>query len=242
MDDKLKRIISRKPNTPLNRHKKKRSMLPNKLLIIKNPDKIWHQKWQHGDNMLNFPHPWRAVLLGLPNCSKTSTIKNILIRQNPPFERVIIIHCNPKYTKEYDDIDGEMFGEIPPINFWDGQSKTLCILDDIDFKNMKGDQMHRLNRLYGNISTHNNVSVALCAQDTFQVPPIVRRCSNLWILWKMGDLDNVSRVAKKTGLTSNQLHSLFDKHCKLETDSIWIDRTKLSPYPLRSNGFTIIKI
>lgn len=46
--------------------KKRRKPLPNELLIIDNPDKVWHESWTKGRNILNFPHPFRAVLFGPP--------------------------------------------------------------------------------------------------------------------------------------------------------------------------------
>ena len=55
--------------------------------------------------MLNFPHPFRGVLLGPPNCGKTTTVKNTLMRQEPPFKRMYIIHCDGEYTQEYDDVN-----------------------------------------------------------------------------------------------------------------------------------------
>ena len=164
----MRRRISKKKKRRKRKTRVKKS-LPNKLIChkVKNLDKLFHEKWYQGRNILNIPHPFRGVLLGPPNVGKTSVALDILLRQNPPFTRVVVIHCNPKYTKEYDLLDEyEIYGTIPPQKFFDGKDKTLVILDDIDFKNMKKQQEHRLNRLYGNLSTHNNISCLLCSQDT----------------------------------------------------------------------------
>ena len=41
--------------------------------------------------MLNFPHPFRGVLLGPPNTGKSTSVKNILIRADPPFKKVTVV-------------------------------------------------------------------------------------------------------------------------------------------------------
>jgi hypothetical protein len=224
------------------KRRKRKKKLPKKILIIKNEDKTFHEKWTEGRDELNIPHPFRAVLMGPPGKGKTNIIKNLLLRQDPPFKEVIVVHCDADFTKEYDDIDpSALMGKIPPKEFFDGEDKTLVILDDLDFKNMKGNEKTRLNRLYGNWSTHKNISVALCSQDTFQVPPIVRRCSNFWILWKGLDIQSLQQISKKVGMRNNKLEDLFDIHVKKDHDAIWIDLTKNTPYPLRLNGYKLIE-
>ena len=80
----------------------------------------------------------------------------------------------------------------------------------------------------------------LCAQDTFNVPPIVRRCSNLWILWKMQDMDSLASTARKTGMKASNFNTIFNELMMNDHDSLWIDTTSKTPYPLRKNGFTLI--
>jgi hypothetical protein len=215
------------------RRKKHRRKLPDELLVIPNPDKVWHEKWKAGRNPLNIPHPFRCVCLGPPNVGKTLIVKNILLRANPPFEELKIIHCDPDYTKEYDDVDGEFLDEIPHPSELAGEVKTLFVLDDLEYKGMGKEQKSNLDRLFGNASTHKNISVILCSQDPFNVPVGVRR-------------------SRKTGLRSKTLQNIFESpifmykdekgnsHNK-KTDSLWIDMTKNTPYPMRKNGFTMIK-
>ena len=223
------------------RKKKVKARLPNKILALPNPDKEFHEKWYKGRNMLNIPHPWRAVFLGPPNCGKGTVVKNLLLRANPPFEEVVCIHCDPEFTQECDDIGAEMLDEIPAPEDWEGQVKTLVILDDLEFKGMSKEQRRRLDRLYGFVSTHKNISVALCSQDTFNVPPIVRRCSNLWVLWRCPDLDAMATCARKTGMKANNFNAIFNQLMMNGHDSLWLDMTDHSPYPKRKNGYSIIK-
>lgn len=217
--------------------------LPNRILPIKNKDKGFHEKWKEGRNKLNVVHPFRILALGPPGSGKSTIAKNILLRVNPPFEKVFIIHCDPDYTQEYDDIaegtDLELLSEIPPPESWEGKVKTLVILDDLEFKGMSKDQKRNLDRLFGYVSTHKNISIILCSQDFHGAPTIVRRCANMFILWKTPDLHSMATVASKTGLRAEDFHELFTL-CKNSKDSIWIDLTENTPYPLRLNGFEVI--
>jgi ABC-type cobalamin/Fe3+-siderophores transport system ATPase subunit len=219
------------------RKKKRRQKLPNELIIIDNPDKTFHEHWSERRNLLNIPHPFRAVLLGPPNVGKTTVIKNILVRAKPAFEEIFVIHADPEYTQEYDDIDAQMLDEIPSPTEWEGEVKTLVILDDLEYKQMDKLQKKNLDRLFGYVSTHKNISVMLTSQDAFNVPPIVRRTSNLWILWKSPDMDSMATVARKTGMRSDEMRNLFNTILKGDRDSLWIDATTKTPAPLRKNGF-----
>ena len=187
--------------------------------------------------MLNFPHPFRGVLLGPPNCSKTTTVKNILMRQEPPFKRMYIIHCDGEYTQEYDDVNGVLLKTIPYPEQWPGKDKTLVVVDDMELKTLKKDQRMALDRLFGYVSTHKNISVLLCSQDPFNVPPIVRRCSNLWVLWPGRDVDAIQTCARKCG---EDLQEKF-KLCQSPKDSIWIDLTDGTPMKVRRNGYERIR-
>ena len=165
-----------------------------------------------------------------------------MLRADPPFEEVVVIHCDSGYTKEYNDIGEnlEMLNEIPAPEDWEGLKKTLVVLDDLEFKGMNKQQKRCLDRLFGYVSTHKNISCILCSQDAFNVPPIVRRCSNLWVLWRCPDLDAMATCARKTGLKANNFNSIFNQLMMEPRDSLWIDTTAHSPYPMRKNGFQII--
>ena len=217
--------------------------LPNKIIPIANADKKWHEKWYPNRNMLNIPHPFRCCCLGPPNVGKTTVIKNLIIRQHPPFEEIYVIHCDANNTQEYNDLGEEvhMLSEIPSPEDWEGACKTLVVIDDLELKTLKQDQRRNLDRLFGYVSTHKNISVILTSQDPFNVMPIVRRCSNLWIMWRCPDLDSMAVCARKTGLKANNFNTIFNK-CMMDTkDSLWLDSTELSPYPMRKNGFTLLK-
>lgn len=207
-----------------------------KLFVIKNEDKDFHEIWDEKRKMMNLPHPFRAVLCGPPNCGKTSMIKNLIMFNKPYFKELIVIHCDPEYTKEYDEMGAKMLSEIPAPNEFEGKEKTLVVLDDLEYKNLSKEQKKNLDRLFGFVSTHKNISVCLTAQDVFNIPAGVRRCANVWILWRIFDMDALLRIARKLSYTAKQLKYLFDNYIKNTHDFIMIDQTHKSPYPLRFNG------
>lgn len=218
-------------------------MPANELIVIKNPDKGFHEKWTPKRNMLNIPHPFRAVLLGPPGVGKTMIVKNLIMRADPPFKRVYVIHCDPGGTLEYGDLGPccHMLEEIPNPEDWKNDCKQLVVLDDKELKTLKNDQKRNLDRLFGFVSTHKNISVVCCSQDAFNVPPIVRRCSSLFVLWKGPDLDAMAAVSRKTGMPHDKFKRLMQTCMTEPRDSLWIDITPDSPYRLRKNGFTLLQ-
>lgn len=220
----------------------KKFKLPDKIIPIKNKDKLWHESWHKNRNLLDIPHPYRGVILGPPGVGKSTTVKNLLVRAKPEFEEIYLIHCDVENTKEYDDLDVEKLQEIPEPSEWSGERKTLVILDDLEFKLMPKDQKRCLDRLYGYCSTHLNISVVLCAQDSFNVPPSVRRCASLWILWKISDIDSLMTIARKCGMKTSHFKMIFDRLMKDHHDSLWIDLSKGSPMKHRKNGYEAINL
>ena len=221
--------------------KKKADKLPNKLIHIPNEDKGFTEHWYKNRSALNFPAPHRVILCGKPGCSKTNTLKNIIMRQHPPYDRIYLIHCDSENTREYDDFEPEILDGIPDPNFWsDPEEKKAVILDDIEYQKMPKDQLRNLSRLVGYCSTHRNVNVFITSQDAMTIAPIVRRCANVFILWKNQDLDSMVTLARKSGLKKDDLKDIFKSTCQGDRDGLWIDLTPGTPYPLRVNGFEIL--
>ncbi len=216
------------------------SRLPsNKLIGFKNPDKKFHEKWTKSRHMLNFPHPTRFIMCGPPNSGKSTLVLNLILHAKPEFEEIIVVHCDPEYSKEYDCLGDScvITGEVPAPDEFEGLVKTLVILDDLEFHYMDKQQKSNLDRLYGYVSTHKNISCCLCSQDPFNIPASVRRSANVFVFWKMNDSDSVANVARKTGIKSLAFKKIFQKLMTEPHDSLWIDLTDKSPMKLRKNGF-----
>lgn len=89
------------------------------------------------------------------------------------------------------------------------------------------------------MSTHKNVSLAICTQDFFAIPTIARRCAKLWVLWNSPDFTNMEVVERRVGMPD--LSRLFNTYLTGEHDSMWIDHTARTPYPLRINAYQMVE-
>ena len=179
--------------------------LPKRIIPFQNRDKAFHEIWDAERDWLDIPHPFRILLASKPNGGKTTVILNIILRValgKSPFQKLVVVHCDPQQTREYDDLKCDIVAEIPAPQHFSGQEKTLVILEDLNYLNMSQEQRGRLERLYGYASTHKNVSCVLTAQDPFRILPTVRRCTNVFILWNNHDGDMVRALSRKTGLTA----------------------------------------
>ena len=214
----------------------------NKLFYLPNKDKSNHEKWHKGRDLLNIPKPARIVLIGNPNSGKSNYIKNLILRADPPYQKIYLLHPDDE-SKDYDDLGEDeiiKLEDIPDIDFCDPKKKNLLIIDDINLANLKKDQRSRLDRITGYCSTHRNLSVFLTSQDMFNIPPSVRRNASVFILYKnCPDLASLATVASRTGLNSKKLFDIFQK-CKNTRDSIMVDLTPNSPSKLRINGYDVI--
>jgi ABC-type cobalamin/Fe3+-siderophores transport system ATPase subunit len=216
---------------------------PEELLIIENKDKKNHEKWSDKKSVLDFPKPYRLFLAGRNSCGKSTFIKNIIVRATPMFEEIVIMHCAPDKTREYDDIDVKLLDEIPEISSWTGDEiKTLCIIDDLDLKSLSKEQKMRLDRLFGYVSTHNNVSVIFASQQFHNIPSNIRRCCNIINIWKSNDSLDMKTISKKVGIKPKVFEELCDEHLDNQYSSLMFDMTKGSPAPIRKNGFRIINL
>ena len=222
---------------------KNKLILPNKIIPIPNLDKDFQEKWDTKRNLLNFPHSYRCVISARPNTGKSTIAKNIILRADPMFQKVYVIHIDEE-SKDYDDVDGiEIITEIPDVNnaIFDNRQKTLLILDDLEYKFMNKKQLKNLDRLFGYVSSHKSVSCIVISQDCYNIPACVRRMSNLWILGKINnDISSFLTIAKRCGMKKDDFEYIFDKYIKGDHDTFWIDRTKDTPYQYRINGFTVL--
>jgi DNA polymerase III delta prime subunit len=221
--------------------------LPQQLLdLTMSADKKWHEKWRRGQDLLQFPHPFRACLSGPPNSGKSTAILNILARAKPAYKSVHVIYPGGSGgTSEYDMIRPKKLvhfhDHIPDIEVFptikDGAVKTAIIIDDLELKEIGAEERASLDRIIGHVSTHRHADVFVCSQQWTNVPPIARRSCNVFVLWRPRDGRTISMISEGVG---EDLASLF-KLCKSPRDSIWIDRTDNSPAPVRLNGYQVIQ-
>lgn len=219
--------------------------LPKKICPLKNTDKGFMEDWTPRRDLLNFPHSFRMLCLGPPNVGKSTAVKNVVVRAKPKFDIIYLLHCDILGTTEYDDIEAEKLTEIPaPYDaaLFDRKKKSLLIMDDMEFQFMNRGQKKKLDRLFGYTSTHRSLSIVVCAQDFFNLPPCIRRMSNVIVVWHVLDLDLKNTIGRRIGLKKGEFDAIAQRHWNGVHDSLWVDTTKGTKYPLRLNGYCPIDL
>lgn len=222
--------------------KVKAKKLKPRIYVLKNADKSFHEKWEPERDLLNFPHPYRLALMARPNSGKSNFIKNIIIRASPPFRNIILLHPDGK-SNEYDDVNADVRSELPAPEAWGeltGNRKTLCIVDDIEIKLLPKNQRSNLDRLFGYVSTHKNVSVIITSQCGYNIPVSVRRNLNLYCFWKSPDVQSVTGLMRKAGLTKQHIQKIFKEQLLTRFDNFLVDMTAGTPAFYRKNGYDVI--
>lgn len=221
--------------------------LPHELIFLPNADKSdWHEKWYPGRGMMDFPHPFRCCILGKVGMGKSTIAKNILMHcqlGESPFEQLIIIHGSPT-TKEWDEMDPTMvLNDIPnPHDLCDNDVKTLIIIDDFEFAKLSKESLQNLSSLFRFVSSHHNISIICAYQSFFDVKPIVRKCCNVFILYRPNDNDELGTIARRVGMKKEMMIALFDKVVTGKRDTLTVDLIEGTPAPLRKNLFIPINV
>ena len=211
-----------------------KSKLPNEIIIIPNKDNEFHEIPKK-DDLGHMPHPSRIIACGPCNVGKSLVLLNLMMRADKPFDRIVTYHNDPE-SEEYEQVDAEYVSEVPTIDFFNKDEKSLLVFEDINFKDMKRDLLALVDRYYGCWSTHHNISFWSTFQDPFGAPARIRRLANTIILWNNGDADSMAELSRKVGLTSKDLKYIFDNICTEFHDSLIIDKSR--PYAkLRRNLF-----
>jgi hypothetical protein len=213
--------------------------LKQTLVDIKNTDKAgWTESWTETKkkNWASFPHPTRMALIGPPSAGKSFMMKHLIMHQRPMFRELYIIHGDGDHTTEFDDVDPSMImTEFPPIAFWDGKVKTLVIIDDVEFSSLSKEQFARMNKLFRYGSSHKNITVYVSHQSFFDLPILVRKLCNVFILWKPRSVMELKTMSNRVGFSAKALDHIFENVCSDYRDSLCIDHHYKSPAVLRKN-------
>lgn len=216
-------------------------MYKNKLTIIHNEDKKWHEKWGPDPDLCNFPHPFACVMCGPPGCGKTSSAINMLMRQDPPFDELIVVHCDSEYSQEWDQCEPtQIIDHVPDYRNIDGNKKTLVMFEDFEIKGLGKKDRRLLSRLFGYCVTHKNTSIIAAQQDPVAFPAVIRRMCNIFVLYPGVDIDNTEQYARRMGMPRGLFMRLASKYCRTKYDCVWVDRTDGSPAPIRINCHKVV--
>ena len=225
--------------------KKLRLKAPRVLTPLPNPDKKKHESYKPSDNPIRFPKPFRCCILGKVNSGKSLIAKHILMahqEKKPKFEEVHIVHGCQSST-EYDDVEPTTIrSDIPHYDEYDPSIHKLLILDDVDFTSLPQDQLKNLSELVRFGSTHCNISILLMHQSFFRIPKIVKDCSNVFVIFRPHDNDELFTIGRRVGLKKEEILDIFRKHLPKWRDSLLINLIPDAPFKFGKNLFTAIRV
>jgi len=220
--------------------RKNRNKLPKKVIPLKNKDKSDHEKWYPGRDLIDFPSPFCMYICGPRNSGKSTLIKNILARKL--YDEGYLYHFDGSNTQEYDDADLTILEDIPSNADIPIEGKKVFIMEDVPYTSLSPDQKTDLWGLLKYACSHKNMDIIITGHDfSTSVPPNIRRLFNVFILYKIPDINSLSVIGNKVGLKNNDMHELFQL-CSNAHDNVTIDMTQDTPAPLRFNIYKKIAL
>lgn len=213
--------------------------IKQKIYIFENKDKESFKELPDKNNIGNFICPFRMILCSSPSRGKTCMIKNIILQQSPPFERIIVYHLD-ETTQEYNDIDCTLITELPDdYSCYNTDLKTLIIFEDIPFEYLSKKDKKKANDLLTYFSTHKNISLIMSTHHPFSISPSFRSKANIMILWKNMNAKPLYEIAQRMNIQRNVIDYIFDNICTGHYDNLCIDNSGSGP-TLRKNIFEVI--
>ena len=184
--------------------------------------------------------------MGRVGLGKSTLAKNIFLRCQQgrfPFEELIVVHGSSE-TKEWDEFDPTMIlNDIPdPEDLVRNRKKACIIIDDFEFSNLPKIALTNLSSIFRFVSSHHNFSIIVCYQSFFDVPPIVKKCANMFVLYRPNDDDELGTIARRVGMKKDIMIELFDNVLPELRDTLCIDLTEGSPCQYRKNLFKRIMV
>ena len=170
-------------------------------------------------------------------------MKHLLLHQRPMYQESYIIHGDSTVTKELNDLEPTMMMEdFPPVEFYDSKVKTLVMIDDVEFSHLNKEQVARMNKLVRYVSSHKNVTVYVSHQSFVDLPILIRKLCNVFIIWKPRSLIELKLIANRIALHPEQMEDVFENHCNQYRDSLCVDLHFNTPAMYRKNIFTKIDL
>lgn len=213
---------------------------PKKIIIIRNKDKGTAEKWDEKRcrDIGNFPGGSRICIVGACNVGKTNLIKNIILHAAPRYQECYLIHPDIEHSREFEDMD--MTDEIdtfPPVESWDhiDNIKTCCVIDDMESPKESSEQYRNLGLIMRYVSSHKKMSIIYSHQSWFSIPQIVKKMSNVFIIYKPKPRNELELITNRVGMKKGSLKEMFNTIATGYRDSICIDCTENTPAPLRLN-------
>ena len=217
----------------------------DKLHVIKNPEKDkgnWMESYDSqpkGASIARFPHPFKALFLGGCGRGKTNQLKNAFLQhqggRGRKFRKLYIVTCSP-LCSEYDDLEPDaIMTELPEADFFDGKQKTALIIDDFEMMTMNPSQKRRLSTLFRYVATHRNVSILCGFQSFFDTIPLIRKVSDVFVVYKPNNRQELTTLANRLNLETDDLKSIFKHICNKKYDSLCVNNIPGAKFRLTKN-------
>ena len=166
-------------------------------------------------------------------------IKNTVLQHQggtgAPFRELYVITCSP-LCKEYDDLEYTgLMTEIPDADFFTGKVKTAIILDDFELSNMTPSTKRKLSTLFRYVATHRNVSIFCGFQSALDTPPLIRKVSDVFVMYKPNNRLEISTLANRLDLDADDLRYIYKKICNGKYDCLCVNNIPGAPYRLTKN-------
>ena len=221
--------------------------LIDKIITIKNADKEWVEKY---DNKINgfdiLVHHFKLILSGKPNSGKSMLVQILLLRitiSDKPFDTLIIIR--PNSSNAYDILDPTIIlNDIPNVDNIVNPilGKTLIIIDDFDLVKLNKTQQQNISQLFRFISSHCNISIFLSYQSFFDIPTIIRKCANYFILFKTNNKLEIRLIASRIGYDKHLFVDMFEKNIINKHDFLIVDSNCDDKFMFRKNLYEVLNM
>jgi hypothetical protein len=225
---------------PRKKRTKRLGPAPKEIVPLPNPDKRKHEKYKKGDNPIRFPKPFKLSIIGKPNSGKSLMAIHVILAhqaKEPKFDEIHIVHgCNS--SKEYDRLEPtSVRANIPSYEEFDPSKRTLLVFDDTDYTMIKPNELTRISELVRFGSSHCNISCIFLTQCFFRMPKVIKDCSDVFIVYKPHDLDELGTIGRRCGLKKEEIHRIFKDHLPNWRDSLLINLIPGAPAKFSKNLF-----
>lgn len=217
----------------------------NKIHVFENKDKDIEELYEEHDykNLMNYKRGFRSLLVGLPSSGKTNFAKNIIINQQRPFDRIILVPLDNS-SLEYDCLNAEICApediSILAKPLFKGE-KVLILLEDCSFSEWKKENLLQVSKTLRFLCSHHGFCLLVCCQQLYSVPVSFRRLMTHFTIFKMPNKLTCTLYCQNLDIDLELFKKLCNKFLEEPFANLTIctDGHKVK---LRKNGFYSIDL
>jgi hypothetical protein len=220
--------------------------LGDKLIFLKNPDKLQDVDRVDTDSNARFSLPFRCIIAGSVNSGKSTMAINVILQRqcrHPKFDEIHIVHgCLG--TKEYDCIaPTSIRHQIPHYSDFksDSSKRILVVYDDIEFTKMTKADLRKIVEIT-RLGSHLGISSMFVNQLFVRIPKSVRDNCNAFVLYRPLDLDSLNLIGRRIGLVKAKVTQIFDDLLPDFHDNLLVNYTKNAKHRYAKNLYEKIDL